>query len=80
MTSRDELNEITGPIIEYSIKVHSALGPGNLEGAYEVCLMHELISNGFKTESQLKLPIVYEGIQLDAGYRIDLLLEDSVIV
>lgn len=80
MKSRDELNEISGKIIEYSIKVHSALGPGMLEGAYEICLMHELISNGMKVNSQVTLPIMYEGIRLDAGYRIDLLVEDSVIV
>jgi len=76
----DELNEISGKIIERSIKVHKALGPGMLEGAYEVCLMHELIKNGFKAESQVKLPIIYDGIRLDAGYRIDLLVEKSVIV
>lgn len=76
----DELNEISGKIIELSIKVHRALGPGMLEGAYEICLIHELVKGGFKVQSQLKLPIVYDGIRLDAGYRIDLLVEDSVIV
>lgn len=78
--SRDELNEISGKIIEFAIRVHSALGPGMLEGAYEICLMHELVSNGLKVESQVTLPIIYNGIRLDAGYRIDLLVEDSVIV
>lgn len=78
--SREELNEISGKIIELSIKVHKALGPGMLEGAYEICLMHELVRNGFKVESQLTLPIIYDGIRLDAGYRVDLLVEDSVIV
>jgi len=75
-----ELNEITGRIIEFSIKVHKALGPGMLEGAYEVCLMHVLIKHGFKVESQKKLPIHYDGIRLDAGYRIDLIINNSVIV
>jgi len=75
-----ELNEVTGKIIEYSIKVHKTLGPGMLEGAYEICLMHELVKNGFKVERQKKLPIIYDGIQLDGGYRIDLLVNDSVIV
>ena len=75
-----ELNEITGRIIEFSIKVHKALGPGMLEGAYEICLTHELVTHGFKVERQKKLPIVYDGIKLDAGYRIDLLVNDSVIV
>lgn len=75
-----ELNEVTGKIIEFSIKVHRTLGPGMLEGAYEICLMHELVNNGFQVQRQKKLPIVYEGVHLDAGYRIDLIVNDSVIV
>jgi GxxExxY protein len=75
-----ELNAITGRIIEFSIKVHKTLGPGMLEGAYEICLMHELVMHGFEVERQKKLPIVYDGIRLDAGYRIDLLVNQSVIV
>jgi len=78
--SRDGLNLISGKIIECAIAVHSALGPGMLEGAYEVCLMHELVSNKFKVQSQVRLPIRYRDVLLDAGYRIDLLVEDSVIV
>ena len=78
--TRERLNEISGKIIECSINVHKELGPGMLEGAYEVCLMHELLRAGLKTKSQVTLPIVYQGIRLDAGYRIDLLVEDSVIV
>ena len=75
-----ELNEITGSIIEFAIKVHKALGPGMLEGAYEICLTHELVQHGFTVERQKKLPILYDGIRLDAGYRLDLLVNDSVIV
>lgn len=75
-----ELNDISGKIIELAIKVHSALGPGMLEGAYEACLMFELMNAGLKAESQLKLPIVYRGNKIDAGYRIDVLVEDSVII
>jgi GxxExxY protein len=78
MRSRDELNEISGKIIEFSIKVHKALGM--LEGAYEICLRHELVQHGFKVQSQLTLPIIYDGVRLDAGYRIDLLVEECVIV
>jgi GxxExxY protein len=78
--TRDELNEISGKVIEFSIRVHSEIGPGMLEGAYEACLAHELVSNGYDVKSQLKLPVVYRGIQLDAGYRIDLLVENSVII
>ena len=78
--TREKLNEISGKIIECAINTHKEQGPGMLEGAYEVCLMHELLRAGFKTESQVTLPIVYQGIRLDAGYRIDLLVEDSVII
>ncbi len=77
---RDELNEISGKIIESAIKVHKALGPGMLEGAYQVCLMHEVVKSGFRVESEIPMPIVYDGIKLSSGYRIDLLVEDSVIV
>lgn len=66
MTPTD-LNEITGRIIEFSIKLHKAPGPGMLEGAYEICLMHELIKYGFRVERQKKLPILYDGVRLDAG-------------
>lgn len=62
------------------MKVHSALGPGLLESAYEACLVHELHKVGFHVASQLALPVVYDGIQIDVGYRIDLLVNDSIIV
>ncbi len=75
-----ELNDISGKIIELSIKVHRELGPGMLESAYEACLLYELQQAGLKAESQLKLPIIYQGVKIEAGYRIDLLVEDSVIV
>src|SRR5512139_1926707 len=75
-----ELNEVTGKIIELSIKVHQTLGPGMLEGAYEICLMHELVMHGFNVERQKKFPILYAGVRLDAGYRIDLLVNNAVIV
>lgn len=78
--SRDELNHISGKIIEFAIDVHKELGPGMLEGAYEICLVHELVRNGLKVDRQVVLPIVYQGIKLDAGYRLDLIVEDSVIV
>lgn len=75
-----ELNDISGKIIECSIKVHRALGPGMLESAYEACLMYELKKQGLKVQHQLKLPIVYDGMKLETGYRIDLLVEEKVIV
>ena len=75
-----ELNQISGAIVDSAIKVHSALGAGMLEGTYEICLIHELRKRGFVVQSQLVLPVVYDGMKLDAGYRIDLLVEDAVIV
>lgn len=67
-------------IVDAAMKVHSALGPGLLESAYETCLKHELLKRNLEVKSQVELPIVYEGIRLDAGYRIDLLVADSVVV
>ncbi len=75
-----ELNQISGKIIECSIKVHRALGPGMLESAYEACLLYELHKAGFKAEKQVTLPIIYDGVKIDAGYRIDLMVENEVIV
>jgi len=76
----ESLNQISYDIIGASFKVHSALGPGLLESTYEVCLEYELIKIGYKVERQKPLPVSYDGIRLDAGYRIDLLVDDSVIV
>jgi len=76
----ETLNLISHDIIGAAFKVHSALGPGLLESTYEVCLEYELIKMGYKVERQKSLPITYEEIKLDAGYRIDLLVDDSVIV
>lgn len=75
-----ESNEITGEIINYAIKVHKTLGPGLLESVYEKCLAYELSKRGLKVEVQKERPIVYEEIVFDKGYRIDLLVEDSVVV
>ena len=76
----ETLNPISYDIIGAAYKVHSALGPGLLESTYEVCLEYELVKLGYRVERQKSLPVNYEGIKLDAGYRIDLLVEDSVIV
>ena len=81
LTPREmELNEISGAIIDSSIKVHRELGPGMLESAYEACLIHELRKRDLGIRNQVRLPIKYDGIKIDAGYRIDLLVEDQVIV
>ncbi|HKW27539.1 MAG TPA: GxxExxY protein [Terriglobales bacterium] len=74
------VNEVTRTIIGAAMKVHSALGPGLLESAYEACSLFELHKAGLKTEAQVPLPVVYEQVKLDVGYRVDLLVEDSVVV
>jgi len=75
-----DLNEISGQIVDAAMKVHSALGPGLLESAYEACLLYELRKRGLKTENQVELPVVYDNVRIDVGYRLDLLVEDAVIV
>lgn len=75
-----EINEVSGTVVDAAMKVHTALGPGLLESAYEACLVHELRKRGRKVSSQAALPVVYEGVEIDVGYRIDLLVEDMVIV
>jgi GxxExxY protein len=72
--------ELTGKIVDSAISVHKLLGPGLLESAYEECLHYELSVCGLKTIKQLPLPLVYKEKKLDIGYRIDLLVEDKVIV
>jgi len=74
------MNEITEKIIGAAIKVHSTLGPGLLESAYETCLAYELANLGFTLERQKALPLIYEKVKLDCGYRIDLLVEKCVVV
>jgi GxxExxY protein len=67
-------------VIDAGLKVHKTLGPGLLESAYEHCLAHELNARRIALKRQLALPIVYEDLKLDAGYRLDLLVEDSIII
>jgi GxxExxY protein len=73
-------NETSGEVVDAALKVHTALGPGLLESAYELCLAHELTKRGRKVLRQVAVPIVYYGEKLDCGYRIDLLVDDEVIV
>lgn len=67
-------------ILNCAFKVHSALGPGLLENAYEECLMYELMESGLKAERQKPLPLIYKEVKLEAGYRVDLLVEDCIII
>jgi GxxExxY protein len=80
MTAKDRLDQITGGIIGAAIEVHKALGPGLLESAYEACLAYELRQLGYKVEQQKPLPVVYKDVKLDCGYRLDLMVDDGVIV
>ena len=73
-------NQITQAIIGAAMDVHRELGPGLLESAYEACLAYELIQRGFKIERQKGLPVKYRNVTLDCGYRMDLLVEDKVVV
>lgn len=74
-----ELNEITEKIIGAAMKVHSVIGPGVLESVYRKCLEHELKKLGFKVQSEVKLPVLYDGMSLESGYRLDLLVQDLVV-
>ncbi|MDP9269230.1 MAG: GxxExxY protein [Acidobacteriota bacterium] len=72
--------DVSHAVITAAMKVHTVLGPGLLESAYEACLAHELRNAGHKVDCQLALPIVYDGVQLDVGYRIDMLVDDVVVI
>ncbi len=76
----EEVNRISGQVVDAALKIHSTLGPGLLESAYETCLEYEMSQRGFGVRRQVALPVIYEGIKLEAGYRIDLLIEGKVIV
>ena len=80
MEEKDRLDNITERIIGAAIKVHRALGPGLLESAYEACLVFELAELSLKVEQQKPLSIIYRGIKLDCGYRLDILVEEAVII
>ena len=76
----NSINEITEKIIGCAMKVHSKLGPGLLESTYQECLYYELIQLNMNVEKQKALPLVYNDVKLDCGYRIDLLVEGCVVV
>ena len=75
-----EINDLTQIILDCSYKVHTALGPGLLESAYEECLFYELNLVGIAVEKQKALPLIYKEVRLDSGYRLDLLVENRVVV
>jgi GxxExxY protein len=73
-------NEISNKIIGAAIKVHTALGPGLLESAYQECLFYVLQKEGLKVEKEKPMPLVFEEVKLDCGYRLDLLVENKVVI
>ncbi len=74
------INDVSGQIVDSALKVHKALGPGLLESAYEACLVHELKKRDLPVQSQIELPIEYDGTRIEAGYRLDVVVANSVIV
>lgn len=76
----EEINKITEAIVDSAYKVHSTLGPGLLENVYETCMVHELSKRGLKFERQKPVPVVYDNTRLDVGFRLDLLVENQVVV
>ncbi len=74
------LNQISGEIVDAAIKVHTELGPGLLENVYETCLAYELEKREHKVERQVQIGVNYEGVSLDVGFRLDLLIDSEVIV
>lgn len=80
MLNEDEINQRTGQIIGGAMKVHTFLGPGLLESTYEACLSYELRKRGLTVQTQFPIRVVYEEVDLEVGYRADLLVDDEVIV
>jgi GxxExxY protein len=76
----EAINDRTGQIVDAAMRVHSALGPGLLEAAYEACLVYELRKRGLHIYTQLALPVIYDSVRIDIGYRVDLLVDDTVLV
>ncbi|WP_304237289.1 GxxExxY protein [Jiulongibacter sediminis] len=79
MTKR-EVTQLSYEIVGLAIKVHKVLGPGLLESVYEKCLKHELIQNGYFVQSQLSVPVNYDGLEIEADLRLDLLVNDTIVV
>src|SRR5215467_3007200 len=74
------INEVSGEAVDAAIRVHSVLGPGLLERAYQVCLAHEIGKRGLRVRAEVPMPVRYDGVELDLAYRIDLLVEECVVI
>ena len=75
-----EIDKLTEKIIGCAMDVHTALGPGLLESAYKECLYYKLCESGISVDKEKPLPVIYEGVNLDCGYKIDLLVENTIVV
>jgi len=75
-----EINQVSGHVVDSSMRVHTVLGPGLLENAYAVCLTHELRKRGLVVLREHALPVEYDGVEIEIGYRVDLLVSDCVVV
>ncbi len=75
-----EIEEVGKQIVDSSIKVHRVLGPGLLESAYQTCLAYELRQRGLQVDCEVEQPVMYEGLRMDAGYRLDMVVDNSVII
>jgi GxxExxY protein len=75
-----EINELTGEIIGSAMRVHSEVGPGLLESVYKACLQYELVGRGLEVRTEYPIPVVYREVKIDVGHRVDLLVEDRVLV
>jgi GxxExxY protein len=75
-----DIEEIAREIVDSAIKVHRELGPGLLESAYQQCLAYELRKRGLQVDCEVSLPISYDGVEIDVGYRVDMIVQDSIII
>ncbi len=75
-----DIEDVARHVVDAGLKVHRTLGPGLLESAYEHCLVHELLARGLEVRRQMAMPVLYETVTIDAGYRIDVLVEGRVII
>lgn len=80
VTEKQRIEALTDQILGAAIEVHKALGPGLLESAYLSCLLHELSVRGMRCRSEVAVPVLYKEVRLDCGYRLDLLVEEEVVV
>ena len=80
MITKKSITQLSYDIISCAIKVHKELGPGLLESIYEKCLKYELEKNGYKVSQQMRVPVIYDGIEMDMDLRLDLLVNDSIVI